>query len=72
MAGYESSNIIKTVRRMKNFYLCGDFENGAGIGQGLMAPRVQICAGHQANMILRLLLELKMYKQFTYGGKYFL
>ncbi len=59
MAGYESSNIIKTVKRMKGFYLCGDFENGAGIGQGLMAPRVQICAGHQANMILRLLLGIE-------------
>jgi thiamine biosynthesis protein ThiF, family 2 len=59
MAGYESSNLIKTVKRMKRFYLCGDFENGAGIGQGLMAPRVQICAGHQANMILRLLLGIE-------------
>lgn len=59
MAGYESSNIIKTVRRMKGFYLCGDFENGAGMGKGLMAPRVQICAGHQANMILRLLLGIE-------------
>jgi sulfur carrier protein ThiS adenylyltransferase len=59
MAGYESSNLIKTVKRMKRFYLCGDFENGAGIGHGLMAPRVQICAGHQANMILRLLLGIE-------------
>ncbi len=59
MAGYESSNIIKTVKRMKGFYLCGDFENGAGIGNGLMAPRVQVCAGHQANMILRLLLGIE-------------
>ncbi|HEX2925441.1 MAG TPA: sulfur carrier protein ThiS adenylyltransferase ThiF [Ruminiclostridium sp.] len=59
MAGYESSNIIKTVKRMKRFYLCGDFENGAGIGNGLMAPRVQICAGHQANMVLRLLIGIE-------------
>ena len=59
MAGYASSNIIRTERRMKNLYVCGDFENAAAIGSGLMAPRVQICAGHQANMILRLLLGIE-------------
>jgi sulfur carrier protein ThiS adenylyltransferase len=42
---------------MKNLYLCGDFKNEAKEGNGLMAPRVQICAGHQANMILRLILK---------------
>jgi len=56
MAGYESSNLIRTVRPMKRLYVCGDLENGAGIGNGLMAPRVMICAGHQANMVLRLLV----------------
>lgn len=59
MAGYDSSNLIKTVRPMNRLYLCGDLENGARVGQGLMAPRVQICAGHQANMILRLLLGIE-------------
>lgn len=59
MAGYDSSNLIKTTRPMKNLYLCGDLENGARVGNGLMAPRVQICAGHQANMILRLLLKIE-------------
>ncbi|HWR41127.1 MAG TPA: sulfur carrier protein ThiS adenylyltransferase ThiF [Patescibacteria group bacterium] len=56
MAGFSSSNSIKTARPMERLYVCGDLENGAGIGTGLMAPRVQICAGHQANMILRLLV----------------
>ncbi|WP_404332124.1 sulfur carrier protein ThiS adenylyltransferase ThiF [Mesobacillus maritimus] len=56
MAGYESSNLIQTTRPMKRLYLCGDLETGARVGRGLMAPRVQICAGHQANMILRLLI----------------
>ncbi|NWQ41856.1 sulfur carrier protein ThiS adenylyltransferase ThiF [Bacillus sp. EB106-08-02-XG196] len=56
MAGYDSSNLIQTRRPMKQLYLCGDLENEARIGRGLMAPRVQICAGHQANMILRLLV----------------
>lgn len=59
MAGYESSNLIKTVRPMKGLYVCGDMENGAEIGRGLMAPRVHICAGHQANMVLRLLLGIE-------------
>lgn len=59
MAGYDSSNLIKTRRPMNRLYLCGDLENGARVGRGLMAPRVQICAGHQANMILRLLLGIE-------------
>lgn len=59
MAGYASSNHICTERKMKNLYVCGDYESGARIGDGLMAPRVQICAGHQANMVLRLLLGIE-------------
>lgn len=58
MAGYKSSNLIKTTRPMKRLYLCGDTETEAKPGYGLMAPRVQICAAHQANMILRLLLNI--------------
>jgi len=59
MAGYESSNLIKTVRPMKRLYVCGDMKTEARIGNGLMAPRVQICAGHQANLVLRLLLGIE-------------
>lgn len=59
MAGFESSNTIKTRKITNDFYLCGDGETSARIGRGLMAPRVSICAGHQANMILRLILEEK-------------
>ena len=55
MAGLSSSNLIRTTRKMKNLYVCGDLHNGAEQGRGLMAPRVQVCAGHQSNMILRLL-----------------
>lgn len=55
MAGLESSNLITTKRVFKNLYICGDGENEARQGRGLMAPRVSICAGHQANMIARLL-----------------
>lgn len=56
MAGYESSNKIVTKKVMKNLYICGDGEAEARPGNGLMAPRVSVCAGHQANMILRLIM----------------
>ena len=56
MAGYGSSNTIRTRRLMKNFYLCGDQVTEPTYGHGLMAPRVAICAAHEANMITRLIL----------------
>ncbi|MGN0264948.1 MAG: sulfur carrier protein ThiS adenylyltransferase ThiF [Oliverpabstia sp.] len=56
MAGYESSNTIHTRRITRNFYLCGDRTTESAPGKGLMAPRVAICAAHQANMITRLIL----------------
>lgn len=56
MAGYESSNTIKTRQVMERYYLCGDETSGITEHCGLMAPRVMLCAAHQANMILRLIL----------------
>ena len=56
MAGYSASNSIQTRKIRKNFYLIGDQITAAEPGQGLMAPRVSIAAGHQANAVLRLLL----------------
>lgn len=56
MAGYGSSNSIKTTKRMKNLYICGDEKSDINRGMGLMSPRVSICAGHQANMVIRLIL----------------
>ena len=56
MAGYGSSNTICTRRITKNFYLCGDQVTEPSRGNGLMAPRVAICASHEANMITRLIL----------------
>lgn len=56
MAGCKSSNLIRTRRIGKNFYLCGDEVTEPAYGRGLMAPRVAVCAAHEANMILRLLL----------------
>lgn len=56
MGGYGSSSQIVTRKVTKRFYLCGDGYSGIEQGNCLMAPRVLICAGHQANMILRLVL----------------
>ena len=59
MAGFGSSNDIKTKKVMKNFYLCGDGVTDAYKGIGLMAGRVNICAGHEANMVIRLILGIE-------------
>lgn len=59
MAGIYSNNIIKTKRINSRLYICGDFINEAKIGEGLMAPRVSIVANHQANTVVRLLLNKK-------------
>lgn len=56
MAGYGSSDLIHTRRISENFYLCGD-EMGDETVSSLMAPRVALCAAHEANMILRLILN---------------
>jgi len=57
MNGFTSSNKIKT-HKLKNLYICGDGVPAEQVGIGFMAPRVMICAGHQANMIVRLLLDI--------------
>ena len=57
MAGYGDSNLITTRKVRQNFYLCGDGSSEPCDGYGLMAPRVALCAAHQANMIMRLILE---------------
>lgn len=55
MAGLGSANTITTRRVMKNFYLCGDGVSEVSDGMGLFSSRVTVCAGHQANMILRII-----------------
>lgn len=56
MAGYFSSNEIKTKKINSRLYLVGDMVNEAKIGSGLMAPRVAIAANHMANMATRLIV----------------
>jgi sulfur carrier protein ThiS adenylyltransferase len=58
MAGFESANTIQTKKLLNNLYVSGDLKNEAQAFNGLMAPRVTVCAAHQSNMIIRLLLGI--------------
>lgn len=55
IAGYDTGNDIKTIR-IGRLFVCGDLISEAREGVGLMAPRVMIAAGHQANQTVRILL----------------
>lgn len=55
MAGISSANSIKTRRITKKFYLCGDEVSDVADNIGLVAPRVMLCAAHQAHMVLRII-----------------
>lgn len=52
MAGYGSANEIRSRRITDRLFICGDEGTDIGDGIGLMAPRVAICAGHQANLVI--------------------
>lgn len=55
MAGLGDANLIQTRQQMRRLYVCGDGMTEISPGVGLMAPRVAICAGHQANIVLQLI-----------------
>ena len=55
MAGMDTPNTIKTRKITKRFYLCGDEVSDAANSIGLVAPRVMLCAAHQAHTVLRIL-----------------
>jgi sulfur carrier protein ThiS adenylyltransferase len=57
VAGYGDNNEIKTVRFSSKIFMVGDQKTAAQPGVGLMAPRVGIVAHHQANTVLRILLN---------------
>ena len=59
MAGLGSANEIVTRKIKDNFYLIGDNYSDYEEYSGLMSTRVMLCAAHQANMVLRLILEEK-------------
>lgn len=55
MAGLGSPNEIRTRRVAKRFYLCGDGVSDVAEQGSLFAPRVMLCAAHQAQTVLRIL-----------------
>ena len=55
MAGMGTPNAIQTRKITKHFYLCGDGESDTADTIGLVAPRVMLCAAHQAHTVLRIL-----------------
>ncbi|MDD5134403.1 MAG: sulfur carrier protein ThiS adenylyltransferase ThiF [Phycisphaerae bacterium] len=57
LAGYGKSNEIRTKKISERLIMVGDSENGIEKGLSLMACRVIIAAGHQANAIVELLIN---------------
>jgi sulfur carrier protein ThiS adenylyltransferase len=55
MAGMDTPNAIRTRKVTKRFYLCGDEVSDTADAGGLVAPRVMLCAAHQAHTVLRIL-----------------
>jgi sulfur carrier protein ThiS adenylyltransferase len=59
MAGFGSGNAIRTRKVTGRFYLCGDGKSDVDQDIGLTAPRVMLCAAHQALTVIRLILGEK-------------
>lgn len=57
MAGYGKSNEIQSRRVSSRFYICGDGETGLEQAGTLFSPRVAICAAHQANLVIQLIMD---------------
>ena len=57
MAGYGDSDEIKTRKMLDRLYVCGDQSTDVGNGIGLIAPRVSVCAAHEANKVLQLIMQ---------------
>jgi sulfur carrier protein ThiS adenylyltransferase len=57
LAGYGESNSIQTRQLSDRIFIVGDLVSAAAPGRGLMAPRVGIAAGQQANLAVSLLMN---------------
>ncbi len=57
MAGMGTTNSIKTRKITNRFYLSGDETSDVSDDIGLVAPRVALCAAHQAHTVLRILAK---------------
>ena len=63
MAGLGSANEVITRKIKENFYLIGDNYSDYEEYLGIMSTRVMICAAHQANVVLRLILGEEKFKK---------
>lgn len=57
MSGLHSCNSIHTRRITEKLYICGDGESDVSKDGTLFAPRVMLCAAHQATTVLRIIAE---------------
>ena len=55
MSGMHTGNTIQTKRLGKRLYICGDGTSDVNTDGTLFAPRVMLCAAHQANTVLRII-----------------
>ncbi len=55
MSGLHTSNTIQTKRLGRRLYICGDGISDVASDGTLFAPRVMLCASHQANTVLRII-----------------
>lgn len=55
MSGLYTGNTIQTRKLGKKLYICGDGISDVADDGTLFAPRVMLCAAHQANTVLRII-----------------
>ena len=55
MSGLHTGNTIQTKKLGKRLYICGDGASDVADDGTLFAPRVMLCASHQANTVLRII-----------------
>ena len=68
MSGLHTGNAIKTRKLGKRLYICGDGTSDVSEDGTLFAPRVMLCASHQANTVLRIIAgKFEVQKGLYYG-----
>ena len=55
MSGLHTGNTIQTKKLGKQLYICGDGMSDVNSDRTLFAPRVMLCAAHQANTVLQII-----------------
>ena len=59
MAGKGPANTIVTKKVGDSIYICGDGVSDVGTDGSLMPSRVMVCAAHQANAVVRIILGME-------------